>query len=52
LNRLGEKEIIDGAYVWQKLMKTGAVVTNGTDAPVEPCDPISSFLCISNDVKL
>ena len=24
-------------------MKSGAVVTNGTDAPVEPVDPIPSF---------
>lgn len=43
IDRLGEKRIIDGAYVWQKLMKTGAVVTNGTDAPVEPVDPLPSF---------
>lgn len=43
IDRLGEKRIIDGAYVWQTLMKTGAVVTNGTDAPVEPVDPIPSF---------
>ncbi|UZD21003.1 amidohydrolase [Algoriphagus halophytocola] len=43
IDRLGEKRIVDGAYVWQKLMKTGAVVTNGTDAPVEPVDPIPSF---------
>ncbi len=43
IDRLGEQRIIDGAYVWQKLMKTGAVVTNGTDAPVEPVDPLPSF---------
>lgn len=43
IDRLGEKRIVDGAYVWQKLMKSGAVVTNGTDAPVEPVDPIPSF---------
>ncbi|MDR7132032.1 putative amidohydrolase YtcJ [Algoriphagus sp. 4150] len=43
IDRLGEKRIIDGAYVWQKLMQSGAVVTNGTDAPVEPVDPIPSF---------
>jgi predicted amidohydrolase YtcJ len=29
--------------VWQKLMKSGAVVTNGTDAPVEDVDPIASY---------
>jgi hypothetical protein len=40
---LGEKRIIDGAYVWQSLIQSGAVVTNGTDAPVEPVDPIPSF---------
>ncbi|WP_026966455.1 amidohydrolase [Algoriphagus terrigena] len=43
IDRLGEKRIIDGAYVWQSLIKTGAIVTNGTDAPVEPVDPIPSF---------
>ena len=43
IDRLGEKRIVDGAYVWQKLMQSGTVVTNGTDAPVEPVDPIPSF---------
>ena len=41
--RLGEKRAREGAYVWQKLMKTGAVVTNGTDAPVEDVNPIAGF---------
>lgn len=43
IDRLGEKRIIDGAYVWQSLFKTGARIANGTDAPVEPVDPIPSF---------
>ncbi len=43
IDRLGEQRIVDGAYVWQKLMKSGAVVANGTDAPVEPVDPLPSF---------
>lgn len=43
IDRLGEKRIIDGAYVWQKLFQTGARIANGTDAPVEPVDPIPSF---------
>ena len=43
LARLGEKRAAEGAYVWQKLMKAGAVVTNGTDAPVEDVDPIASY---------
>ena len=41
--RLGAQRAEEGAYVWQKLMKTGAVVGNGTDAPVEDVDPIASF---------
>jgi predicted amidohydrolase YtcJ len=41
--RLGKKRAEEGAYVWQSLMKSGAVVTNGTDAPVEDVDPIASY---------
>jgi predicted amidohydrolase YtcJ len=41
--RLGPKRAEEGAYVWQKLMKSGAVIANGTDAPVEDIDPIPSF---------
>jgi len=41
--RLGAKRAEEGAYVWQKLMKSGAVVTNGTDTPVEDIDPIASY---------
>jgi predicted amidohydrolase YtcJ len=41
--RLGAARAQEGAYVWQKLMQSGAVVTNGTDAPVEDVDPIASF---------
>ena len=41
--RLGEKRAEEGAYVWQKLMATGALICNGTDAPVEDVDPIPSF---------
>ena len=43
LARLGPKRAEEGAYVWQKLMKSGALVANGTDAPVEDIDPIPSF---------
>ncbi len=43
LERLGQKRAEEGAYVWQKLMQSGAVVTNGTDAPVEDVDPIASY---------
>jgi hypothetical protein len=41
--RLGAKRAEEGAYVWRKLMETGAVIANGTDAPVEDVDPIPSF---------
>ena len=41
--RLGDKRSEEGAYVWQKLMKSGAVVADGTDAPVENVDPISNY---------
>lgn len=43
LARLGQARAEEGAYVWQKLMKTGAVVANGTDAPVEDINPIASY---------
>lgn len=42
-DRLGEHRSAEGAYVWRALIDSGAVVTNGTDAPVEDIDPIASF---------
>jgi predicted amidohydrolase YtcJ len=41
--RLGHRRSKEGAYVWKSLLNSGAVVTNGTDAPVERVDPIPSF---------
>lgn len=43
IERLGEKRIKEGAYMWQTLLKSGAKVINGTDAPVEPLTPIPCF---------
>ena len=43
IERLGEQRIIQGAYMWQELLKSGARIVNGTDAPVEPLNPIPSF---------
>jgi predicted amidohydrolase YtcJ len=43
LARLGTKRAEEGAYVWRKLLNTGAVIANGTDAPVEDVDPLPSF---------
>jgi hypothetical protein len=41
--RLGPDRAEEGAYVWRKLMQSGAVVGNGTDAPVEDVSPLASF---------
>ena len=41
--RLGAKRAEEGAYVWRSLLDSGATVSNGTDAPVEPVDPIPCF---------
>jgi predicted amidohydrolase YtcJ len=41
--RLGQERAGEISYVWRSLLDTGAVVTNGTDAPVEDVDPIASF---------
>jgi predicted amidohydrolase YtcJ len=46
LARLGAQRAEEGAYVWQKLMKTGAVVANGTDAPVEEPDPLPGYYAL------
>lgn len=43
INRLGQGRIKWGAYMWQSLLQSGARIVNGTDAPVEPIDPIASF---------
>jgi predicted amidohydrolase YtcJ len=43
LKRLGEERAKSGAYVWRDLIASGAVVTNGTDVPVEDADPIASY---------
>jgi predicted amidohydrolase YtcJ len=41
--RLGTERAKYEAYPWRSLLDAGAVVTNGTDAPVEDVDPIESF---------
>ncbi len=43
IDRLGEKRIKEGAYMWQSLLKSGAKIVNGTDTPVEPINPIPCF---------
>jgi predicted amidohydrolase YtcJ len=41
--RLGDKRAEEGAYVWRKLMSSGAVISNGTDVPVEAINPMACF---------
>jgi hypothetical protein len=41
--RLGPERARRGAYAWRSLLDGGALVSNGTDAPVEDVDPIACF---------
>jgi predicted amidohydrolase YtcJ len=41
--RLGEERARRTSYPWRSLIDAGAMVTNGTDVPVEDVDPIMSF---------
>ena len=41
--RLGMLRSEQGAYVWRSLLDSGAVVTNGTDTPVEDINPFASI---------
>lgn len=43
VKRLGEKRAKEGAYAWRRLIDSGAIVSNGTDTPVEDVDPIANF---------
>ncbi len=43
IKRLGEARARTGAYAWRSLIDAGAVVTNGTDTPVEDVNPLESF---------
>jgi predicted amidohydrolase YtcJ len=41
--RLGEPRAGERTYVWRSLHDAGAIITNGTDVPVEDIDPLASF---------
>ena len=46
--RLGERRSAQGAYVWRSLIDSGAIIPNGTDAPVERIDPrVSLFAAVT-----
>jgi hypothetical protein len=46
LARLGPERAEEGAYVWQKLLRSGATIANGTDAPVEATDPLPGYYAL------
>lgn len=39
-SRIGERRAKEGAYAWQALLKSGAKIANGSDAPVESANPM------------
>lgn len=41
--RIGPDRARTGAYAWRSLLDSGAIIVNGTDAPVEDVNPIPSF---------
>ena len=41
--RLGDERARTEAYVWRDLLDAGAVISNGTDAPIEDVDPIPNI---------
>ncbi len=41
--RLGEKRCREGAYAWRSLLDSGALLINGSDAPVEDLNPLAGF---------
>jgi len=44
--RIGHERSEQGAYVWRKLKEAGAIICNGTDAPVEAVDPFANFYAL------
>ena len=38
--RLGYERAKNGAYAWHALLESGAIIANGTDAPIEEVDPL------------
>ncbi|HYV35554.1 MAG TPA: amidohydrolase [Gemmataceae bacterium] len=43
IKRLGNRRAEQGAYMWQSLLKSGAILCNGSDVPVENISPLKSF---------
>jgi predicted amidohydrolase YtcJ len=41
--RIGAARAQEGAYIWQTLLKSGAVLASGSDFPVEEPNPMPGF---------
>jgi len=41
--RIGNARVEEGAYVWRKLLDSGAVIASGSDFPVEDVNPLLGF---------
>jgi len=41
--RIGNDRVEEGAYVWRKLLDSGAVIASGSDFPVEEANPMLGF---------
>jgi predicted amidohydrolase YtcJ len=46
-DRIGESRTRERAFAFRDLVDSGALVLNGTDAPVEPIDPVASFAAMA-----
>ncbi len=42
-DRVGKARVEEGAYVWRKLLDSGAVIASGSDFPVEDANPLLGF---------
>jgi predicted amidohydrolase YtcJ len=42
-DRIGEQRTAEGAYRWQTLVRSGVVLANGSDFPVEEANPMLGF---------
>ncbi len=52
IKRLGRERAKRGAYVWRKLIDSGAIICNGTDAPIESVNTIANyFATVTRQVK-
>jgi predicted amidohydrolase YtcJ len=45
VKRLGEERAKERGYLYRSMFRSGIVVINGTDPPVEDIDPIANFYC-------